>query len=502
MNCFTKHHALSILFIACTLCTTLARGEELGGMWGTAEQERKYYQIEDLPIPRDVVLETGAFATLPDGRIAVATRHGDIYIISGIDDNQKPTPKYHLFATGLDETFGLAYKDHAFYALQSCELTKITDENGDGKADHFKTISDGWGYAHYHEYAYGSKFDAQGNIYVALTLTASYYSYALFRGWILKITPDGKTIPIASGVRSAGGIGYNETGDLFYMESQGPWNSACSLKAVTPGCFEGHPAGFVWYPYAPNMGPTPTEPHSESRIVTEMKRVKQLTPYAVIFPYVRMGRQIMGFTVDHTGGKFGPFSNQIFCCDYTLSIIMRATTEKINGVWQGACYPFREGLSTGLLNVHFTPGGNLITGGTNRGWPVRGIKPYALERLKWTGKMPFEIKCINIEPHGFKITFTKPVTAATGNDPASYKMSTFTHIYHQSYGGPEVDQTTPIIKSAQLSPDGLVAHITLDKLIIGHVHEFHLDALRDTDGEALLHKDAYYTVNAVPSDGS
>ena len=70
--------------------------------------------------------------------------------------------------------------------------------------------------------------------------------------------------------------------------------------------------------------------------------------------------------------------------DYTLSIIMRATTEQINGVWQGACYPFREGISTGILNVHFTPDGKLLCGGTNRGWPVRGIKPFALERLEWT----------------------------------------------------------------------------------------------------------------------
>ncbi len=39
-------------------------------------------------------------------------------------------------------------------------------------------------------------------------------------------------------------------------------------------------------------------PKSGSRIVTEKARVKQLTPYAVIFPYVRMGRSITGFTVD------------------------------------------------------------------------------------------------------------------------------------------------------------------------------------------------------------
>ena len=63
------------------------------------------------------------------------------------------------------------------------------------------------------------------------------------------------------------------------------------------------------------------------------------------------------------------------------------TTEQINGVWQGACYPFREGLSTGIMNVEFSPQGQLIAGGftTNRQWPVRGEKPFALDRLDWTG---------------------------------------------------------------------------------------------------------------------
>lgn len=104
-------------------------------------------------------------------------------------------------------------------------------------------------------------------------------------------------------------------------------------------------------------------------------------PYAVVFPYKRMGRSISGFEVCRAGGKFGPFDNQIFVGDYSLSLVMRATTEQVNGVWQGACYPFREGLGTGLLNLHFTPAGRLVTGGTNRGWPVRGMMDNVLQRL-------------------------------------------------------------------------------------------------------------------------
>lgn len=497
MNYSDKPCGLFAVLVAVCALSPLAQAEDVGGRWGTEERERQYYPIVNIPIPKGLVIESGAFCLLPDGRMAVGTRHGEIYILNGIDD-KKPSPSYHRYATGLDEIFGLAYKDGAFYATQSCELTRITDRNRDGRADRFEAISDAWGYANYHEYAFGSKFDRKGNLYVALGLSKSYHSHALFRGFVMKVTPDGKTKALASGLRSPGGIGYNEHGALFYVESQGPWNCSCSLKAVTPGSFQGHPASYNWYRYAPEMGDVPATPRSGSRIITEAKRVKQLTPYAVIFPYIRMGRSITGFVVDGSKGKFGPFQNQIFLGDYTLSIIMRATTEKVNGVWQGACYPFREGLSTGILNVQFTKGGSLLCGGTNRGWPVRGIKPFALERLDWSGKMPFEIKRITIQPNGFKIAFTKPVTAETGGNPGAYQISTFTHPYHRGYGGPEIEKTKPVIRSVKVADNGMSATLVLDKLIRGHVYEFDLGKLRAQDSDRLLHKNAYYTVNEIP----
>jgi hypothetical protein len=498
MNSFARLSTLAVLAVLTHPVQAGNRsGEDLGATWGTASRERAYYRMTTLAIPADLVVEAGAFAVLPDGRVAVGTRRGDIYFMDGVDA-EKPAPTFHLFATGLDEIFGLEQRDGDLYVTQSCELTRLRDTNGDGRADRFETISDKWGYANYHEYAFGSKFDAEGNIHVALGLSNSYHSRALFRGWTMRVTPDGQTVPIASGMRSPGGIGANEHGALMYIESQGPWNSSCSLKAITPGAFLGHPASFNWYPFAPHLGPAPAEPDSGSRVRIESQRLPELQPYAVVFPYIRMGRSITGFCLDDTGGRFGPFENQMFLGDFSLSLVMRATTEQVNGVWQGACYPFREGLSTGILNVTFTGEGRLLAGGTNRGWPVRGLQPFALERLEWTGKMPFEIERISITPDGFRVRFTKPVDPITGQDLATYKMGTFTHIYHGGYGGPEVDQAVPEVRSVQLSEDGLEATLVLDELRLGHVHEFDLIALRDRDGEALLHRDAYYTVNAIP----
>ncbi len=484
---------LSILL----LLAASSHAQDLGSEWGTAEREAEFYRIVDIPIPEDLFIEAGSFDVLPGDKLAIGTRRGDIFIASGAFDKY-PRPSFHRFASGLDEVLGLAYKDGAFYATQQTELTKITDSDGDGRADSFETLSDAWGFNNYHEFAMGSKFDPDGNIWVALCLSESYNSKELFRGWALKITPDGKTIPVASGIRSPLGVGPNEHGTMFYAESQGPWNGSCSLKHLKQGGFMGHPVSFNWYPFAPDMGPAPTVPNSPSRLEIERQRVKELVPYAVVFPYKKMGRSISGFVVDDSGGKFGPFSNQIFVGDYTLSVVMRATTELVNGVWQGACYPFREGLSTGILNCQFSPAGQLFTGGTNRGWPVRGTRPFALERLDWTGKTPFEIKSISARKDGFLLTFTKPLDPTPASDPASYSLLSYTHIYQQGYGSPEVDHTTPKVTAARVSDDRLSVTLSVEGLVRGHVHEFDVAPLRSADADSPLHSKAYYTLNEIP----
>ncbi|MEO2013775.1 MAG: hypothetical protein ABGZ53_05335 [Fuerstiella sp.] len=474
------------------------RAETLGEYWGTAEEEAKYYRIVEVPLPEGMALEAGSFEVMPDNRLAIGTRRGDIFLVKGAFD-EHPRPTFKRFASGLDELFGLSYRDGAFYVTQQTEVTRITDTDSDGRADLFETLSDVWGFRHYHEFAFGSKLDKDGNIWVALCLSESYRSKVPFRGWCLKVTPDGKTIPVCSGIRSPCGIGPNEHGVMFYAESQGPWNGSCSLKVLQQGGFMGHPVSFNWYPQAKELGPAPVTPNSRSRLEVERGRVKELVPYAVVFPYKKMGRSISGFMVDRTGGKFGPFENQIFIGDFSLSVVMRATTEKINGVWQGACYPFREGLATGLLACEFTPQGDLLVGGTNRGWPVRGPRPYALQRLDWTGKVPFEIKEINALPDGFQVTFTKPVDGKVASRPETYSLSTYTHIYQQGYGSPEVDHTTPQVVSADVSQDGLQVMLRVAGLVQGHVHDFDLEPMRSAEGSSLVHSNAYYTLNEIPS---
>src|SRR5262249_871320 len=152
-----------------------------------------------------------------------------------------------------------------------------------------------------------------------------------------------------------------------------------ALKHLIPGKFMGHPGGFKWYDACKDvMGPMPLTPKSGSRIMAEAKRIPELEPPAIQFPYgdiekERMGQSAGGIDCDVSDGKFGPFQKQLFVGDQTYSAVMRVYLEKVKGHYQGACFVFRRNMSCGIVPVRFAPDGSLFTGETNRGWGSRTV---------------------------------------------------------------------------------------------------------------------------------
>ncbi len=468
----------------------------------TAEED--YYKILSFTPPPGEVLEAGALELLPDGKIALGTRRGEVWLIDNAYDTDPGKAKFTRFAHGLHEVLGLAQKDGWLYVTQRPDVTRIKDTNGDGKADLFEVVTDGWEInGDYHEYAFGSRFDKNGEIWITLCLTGSFNSNSKFRGWAGKVTRDGKFVPTTSGVRSPGGVGFNAEGDVFYTDNQGPWNGACGLKHLTVGGFVGHPDSFRWYKEkeARYLGDTPAVPNSggKSRMITEARRIPQLVPTAVLFPYGKMGQSAAGIECDLSGGKFGPFEKQLFVGDQTHSTVMRVSLEKVNGRYQGACYPFKSGFASGIVPVRQGKDGSLFAGGTNRGWGSRGPRPFSIERLVWTGKVPFEVHEMRARHDGFELTFTRPVDAESAGKVESYRMKTFTYIYQSAYGSPEVDATTPTITKVEVNQDRKSVRLHVDGLQEGHIHDLTLPGVRSEGGETLLHPQAYYTLNYIPA---
>ncbi len=464
-----------------------------------APTEADYYPMFALPIPEEVVLEGGALEWMPSGKLAVASRRGEIWLVENPLSDNPSEIKFTRFASGLHEVLGLAERDGWLYVTQRPEISRLKDTDGDGRADLFETVSDAWGInGDYHEYAFGSKFDRDGNLWVVLCLTGSFNSNTKFRGWALRVSPDGKTTPTTSGIRSPGGIGMNAAGEMFYTDNQGPWNGACKLQHLVPGRFVGHPAGNRWYDLAPELGRKPQEPASGGRLVAEAEKIPELLPPAVYFPYPKMGQSSSGVVCDLSGGKFGPFDKQMFVGDQSQSFIARVMLEKVNGDYQGACIPLRYGFSSGCLAMLQAPSGAMFVEGTSRGWGARGGKEFSLERIVWSGKRPFELLEMHVRTDGFELSFTEPLEAASAVDLAAYKLSTYTYIYQSSYGSPEVDQTTPTIERVELSADQTTARLFVKGLQLGHVHELHLDGVRSAGGLPLLHNTAYYTLFRLP----
>ena len=105
------------------------------------------------------------------------------------------------------------------------------------------------------------------------------------------------------------------------------------------------------------------------------------------------------------------------------------------------------------------------------------------------------------DPTGFELEFTKPVNPKTAADLASYSLKTYTYIFQAKYGSPEVDHTTPTIKSAKVGPDGKTVKLVVEGLQIGHVHELNSAGVRSKEESyPLLHEVAYYTLWHLPKN--
>ncbi|MHB8522459.1 MAG: DUF7133 domain-containing protein [Limisphaerales bacterium] len=471
--------------------------------------EARYYRLETIPLPKEVVLEVGGMAYMPDQTLMICTRHGDVW--SSRDG------KWKRFATGLDEPMGICPAGpHQIVVAQRPELTRITDTDGDGVADVYEAITDAWHYSgHAYEWTFGPVQDRDGNLWGTLACwfypTTHYekppYSgweisppagytpgkETAWRGWCFKVTPQGEFVPWATGLRSPNGLGFNPQGDLFVTDNQGEYFGACVLHHITQGAFHGHPNGLFWDKSCTG------DPFSIP--VEELDKRRKLA--AIQFPYGVMGQSASQPLWDTTGGKFGPFAGQAFVGDQTKSTVMRVALEKVAGEYQGACFPFRSGFQCGNNRLAFAPDGSLYVGQTDRGWGSVSSRPYGLQRLVWTGAVPLEIQTMHLTPVGFDLTFTKPIDPGTATDLSAYSVQHFHYYYHRTYGSPQVDNTPVAVSAAQISEDRKTISLVLPELVSKKIYELHIRGLQAADGSGLLHPDAYYTLNRLqPSNPS
>jgi hypothetical protein len=481
--------------------------------------EATYYKVSTIPLPPDCVLEVGGLGFRPDGKLLACTRRGEVWLIHNPTAESLSDVKLTKFASGLHEALGLWVQDNnTVFVVQRPELTKITDNDGDGVADEFVTVCDKWGVSgDYHEFAFGPARDKQGNFFITLNVgfSGGHQAKAPWRGWCVKVSPDGKMEPWAYGLRSPNGVNFSPEGELFYCDNQGEWVASNKMHHLQKGKFVGHQAGLRWVKDSPFAGDVPekvasgmwydgTQPSQKvwndaGRFLPWVRTqpvYPDMTPPSIWFPYGRMGKSASEPIWDTTGGKFGPFAGQCFVGDQTNSCVMRVALEKVNDVYQGACFPFRSGLQCGVNRLCFAPDGSLMVGQTNRGWGSLGGRPYGLQRIAFDGKVPLEIHHVTLTKDGFDLVFTKPIAPSSLTArPAS--VASFTYVYFSNYGCPETDSRFEMVGKPSLSRDGKTLSVPVEGLKKGRVYEIRLDGLTATDGERVLHPEAYYTLNEL-----
>jgi azurin len=513
-----------------SLSLSIAAG--IGGPFSAFAQkaptEDTYYNLVTLPVPEGLIMEVGGLAVLPDGNLAASTRRGDVWMIENPYMSNGRSPFYRQFASGLHEILGLAYKDGALYMAQRGELTRLRDKNGDGRADSYETVY-AWPISgHYHEYSFGPKIAPDGMMYVTANVAFGDVEWwrgesrVPWRGWTMQISPEGKMTPFATGMRSPCGIGMVD-GQFFYADNQGDWMGSGAVFHVEKGDFTGHPAGLRWanHPESPvkltvpelyakvdprmaKPGEAPTKPENDPKdkgtpFFELEKQFPSVKTPAVWLPHGILGISTSEVIVDETNGSFGPFAGQLFVGDQGQSKVDRVFLEKVNGVYQGAAFAFREGFESGVLRMTWGKDGSMFVGQTNRGWGSTGQKPGGIQRLVWTGKMPFEMKAVRATPDGFEIEFTQPVDKQTAANPASYEVTSFIYKYHPVYGSPVINQESCPIRGIEVSADGLKARLAVDGLRKKYIHELKAEGVRaQNQALPLLHNAAYYTLNEIP----
>ncbi|MEQ1823520.1 MAG: PA14 domain-containing protein [Fimbriimonadaceae bacterium] len=446
------------------------------------------YRLETFR-PENFKPQIGGMCFLPDGRSAICTwdQVGAVYIVEGLNSSSGQV-KVKLFAEGLGEPLGIAYLDGDLWVTQKGEITRLRDNDKDGKADQFEAIASGWPASqNYHEFTFN--LVPRGNkLYLATSVPLrggwTYYNPGSEQafpipnvpGSILEIEKStGKWSVFANGLRTPNGMGLGVDGEMFVSDNQGSWLPCSRINHVKRGGFYGHQL-------APGPDSTPKP--------SEMKPELPADPPVVWLPH----GEISNSPSEPVLVNEGPFKGQMFFGDVTYGGIQRMNVEKVNGVYQGAAFRFTQGLEAGVNRLAWGPDHKLYIGGigSNGNWNHQNHR-FGLQRLAFTGKSAFEMLSIKVSPTGFRVKFTEPVSRIGASN---FEMTSFRYAPREFYGGPKLDVERFLPTGARLLASNEI-ELTMP-LKKGFVYQFRLVDLKSAKGENPWSYEAWYTLNEVP----
>jgi hypothetical protein len=467
---------------------------------------------EPVPNPWNAKTYFGGFDFFPDGRAAICTFHGDVWIVSGIDDKLDKL-SWRRFATGLFQPLGLKIVDGKIHVLGRDQITRLHDLNNDAEADFYENFNnDSIVTPNYHEFSMDLHTDSKGNFYYAKGSPWTPDVTSPHQGTIIRVTKDGSRMDIlATGLRAPNGMGMGPKDELTVSDNQGHWMPASKLNWVTRGGFYGMmPAAQRELTMRRDDGTelkmNPSDPalRKTNNVAPFDKAAPIPTSYAEPMLWLPMNMDnSSGGQAWATSDKWGPFKNHLLFMSYGKGTLFHVMHETVGGAVQAAAWQFPLKFNSGTMRARINPkDGQLYTCGL-RGWQTSGVRDGAFQRVRFTGKPVLAPLDFHVRPNGVAITFTCALDESLARDPGSWSLERWNYLYSGAYGSADYSVENPSEKkrdrievtAAKLSPDKRT--VTLE-FPVRPANQMRIKYnLKSADGTAMS-SEIYSTVHKVP----
>ncbi|MDX1951985.1 MAG: DUF6797 domain-containing protein [Verrucomicrobiota bacterium] len=412
----------------------------------------------------------GGFDFLNDGRAAICTFHGDVWLVDGIDADLDQL-KWKRFATGLFQPLGLKVVNNTIYVLGRDQITRLHDLNKDDEADFFENFNnDTVVTSNYHEYCLDLHTDRQGNFYFAKGAPWEPEVTSPHQGCMIKVSKDGSKMEvIASGLRAPNGMTVGPDNQITVSDNQGHWMPSSKLNWVEKNGFYGMlPTAQRDLKLTLNgntFTANPSDP--KQRAEHKFKGWDNNSPmpenYDQPLCWLPMNMDnSSGGQVWVTSKKWGPFNGQLLFMSYGKCTLFEVMIDEVDGVRNAAMIQFPFKFNSGVMRARFNPkDGQLYLCGL-KGWQSSATRDGGFYRVRHTDKPVHMPSAFKATETGIQLTFTSKLDAASAADAANYSAERWNYKYSGGYGSPEFSVSDPTqrkhdkleITKAVLSKDG------------------------------------------------
>ncbi|HEU0009856.1 MAG TPA: DUF6797 domain-containing protein [Verrucomicrobiae bacterium] len=425
-------------------------------------------------------LRLTAFDFFSDGRAAVSTWNGDVWLVSGLDDTLDRVT-WKRFAAGLFEPLGLRIVKDEVFVLCRDQLMRLRDLNGDGEADYHECFNnDTWVSPSYHAFAFDLQTDRAGNFYY--TRCGQRVDPALpLNGGLVRVSKDGSRAELlATGLRAANGLAVGPNDEIVCSDNQGNWTPSSRINWVKPGGFYGY------------------VPHA--------RRATPPTDFDPPLCWLPMKADNSSGSLEWvTSDRWGPLKGQLLHTSYGRAALFLVLHEEVDGVRQGGAVQFPLRFDSGIQRARFNPrDGQLWVCGL-KGWQTSGARDGCLQRVRYTGKPVHMPVALNVVTNGIRMTFSSRLDPTSATDEQNFAVEQWNYAWTEKYGSPDFSAADPqrqgrdpvAIRSVKLSPDRRA--VTLELADVRPVMQMRIQfRLRAEDGTA-IEQEVYNTINRVPA---